>query len=61
MVDDLKLSLNKKYAEKSETTKSIKFLETQIKSIQDSFQKKMDGADNWLLAKKPLKEKNGRC
>ena len=54
MVDDLKLSLNKKYAEKSETTKSIKFLETQIKSIQDSFQKKMDGADNWLLAKKPL-------
>ena len=54
MIDELKLSLNKKYAEKTETTKSIKFLETQIKSIQESFQKKMDGADNWLLAKKPL-------
>ena len=54
MIDELKLSLNKKYAEKTETTKTIKFLETQIKSIQESFQKKMDGADNWLLAKKPL-------
>ena len=54
MIDDLKLGLNKKYAEKTETTKSIKFLETQIKTIQESFQKKMEGADNWLLAKKPL-------
>ena len=25
-----------------------------IKTIQESFQKKLDGADNWLLAKKPL-------
>ena len=54
MIEELKLSLNKKYAEKTETNKSIKFLETQIKSIQESFQKKIDGADNWLLAKKPL-------
>ena len=54
MIDELKLGLNKKYAERNETNKSIKFLETQIKSIQESFQKKMDGADNWLLAKKPL-------
>ena len=54
MIEELKLSLSKKYAEKTETNKSIKFLETQIKSIQESFQKKIDGADNWLLAKKPL-------
>ena len=54
MIDELKLGLNKKYAERNETNKSIKFLETQIKTIQESFQKKMDGADNWLLAKKPL-------
>ena len=54
MIDDLKLNLNKKYAEKVETTKNIKFLETQIKTLQTSFQKKMDGGDNWLLAKKPL-------
>ena len=51
-IDELKLSLNKKYADKSETNKTLKFLETQIKSILES--KKMDGADNWLLAKKPL-------
>ena len=54
MVEELKLSMNKKFADKSETNKSIKFLETQIKSIQESFTKKMEGADNWLLAKKPL-------
>ena len=51
-IDELKLSLNKKYADKSETNKSLKYLETQIKSILES--KKMEGADNWLLAKKPL-------
>jgi hypothetical protein len=54
LVEELKLSISKKYADKSETNKSIKFLETQIKTIQESFTKKMEGADNWLLAKKPL-------
>ena len=54
MIEELKLSLSKKYADKTETNKSIKFLETQIKTIQESFTKKMEGADNWLLAKKPL-------
>ena len=51
-IDELKISLNKKYADKSETNKSLKYLETQIKTILET--KKMDGADNWLLAKKPL-------
>ena len=54
MIEELKLNISRKYAEKNETNKSIKFLETQIKSIQDSFQRKVDGSDNWLLAKKPL-------
>ena len=53
-IEELKLTLNKKYAEKNETNKNMKFIETQIKTIQESFQKKLDGADNWLLAKKPL-------
>ena len=53
-IEELKLNLSKKYADKTETSKSIKFLETQIKSIQESLQKKVDGSDNWLLAKKPL-------
>jgi hypothetical protein len=39
MIEELKLSLSKKYADKTETNKSIKFLETQIKTIQESFQK----------------------
>ena len=54
MIDDMKLSFSKKYADKNEITKSIKLLETQIKTIQESLQKRVDGADNWLLAKKPF-------
>ena len=52
-MDEFKLACHKKYAEKIELSKSIKLLETQIKSLSDSY-KKMDGSDNWLLAKKPL-------
>ena len=54
MIDELKLNCNKKYSDKYETIKSIKFLETQIKSINDQYVKKAEGQDNWLLAKKPL-------
>ena len=50
----MKINISKKYAEKNEINKSMKLLETQIKTIQESLQKKIDGADNWLLAKKPL-------
>ena len=51
-LDELKLFINKRYADKIETNKSLKYLETQIKSFLEM--KKGDGADNWLLAKKPL-------
>ena len=54
IIDELKLSISRKYAEKSETNKTFKFLETQLKTVMDSASKKMDGSDNWLLAKKPL-------
>ena len=54
MIDELKLNLGKRFADKIDVNKSIKFLETQIKSIQESYNRKMEGADNWLLAKKPL-------
>ena len=53
-IEELKLNLNKRFSDKNETSKSIKFLETQIKSLQESLQKKVDGSDNWLLAKKPF-------
>ena len=54
MLNELKLNCNKKYCEKYDTMKTIKFLETRIQSIQDSFNQKNDGSDNWLLAKKPM-------
>ena len=53
-IDELKLSIYKKYADKNETNKTLKFLETQLKTILEQSVKKADGADNWLLAKKPL-------
>ena len=52
-IDELKLFINKKYAEKNETNKTLKYLEMQIKSLVEGT-KKADGGDNWLLAKKPL-------
>ena len=54
MLDELKINCNKKYCDKYETSKSIKYLETQIKHIEDQYTKKAEGQDNWLLAKKPL-------
>ena len=54
MLDELKINCNKKYADKYETVKNIKFLETQIKAINDQYVKKAEGQDNWLLAKKPM-------
>ena len=54
LIDELKLSSNKKYADKIETSKNIKFLETQIKTLHDAYLKKNEAGDNWLLAKKPI-------
>ena len=54
IIDELKITSNKKYADKIETSKSIKFLETQIKTLHDAFLKKNEAGDNWLLAKKPI-------
>ena len=54
LIDDLKINCNKKFADKFETSKSIKFLETQIKTIHESITKKNEIGDNWLLAKKPI-------
>ena len=54
MMDELKLAISKKYSDKHDTNKNFKFLETQIKLIQDNYEKKLDGQENWLLAKKPM-------
>ena len=54
MLDEYRINNNKKYADKYDTSKNFKFLETQIKTMSDNYNKKLDGQDNWLLAKKPL-------
>lgn len=52
--DEQKLQNNKRYADKIDTSKNIRYLETQIKNIIDVYIKKEEGGDNWLIAKKPM-------
>ena len=52
-ITEYKILVQKKYLEKYEFNKIIKSLEVQIKSLGE--QPKKDDAENWLLAKKPLK------
>ena len=53
-LEDLRLSCLKKFADKSETSKNIKYLDTQIKHIIQVYIQKAEKGENWLLAKKPL-------
>ena len=53
-MEDLKLTNAKKYAERIETIKNIKYLDQQIKQIIQYYIKKNDKDNNWLIAKKPL-------
>jgi hypothetical protein len=53
-VEELKINSHRKFAEKNDTQKNIKYLDTQIKYIIDVYIKKMEKGDNWLLAKKPI-------
>ena len=54
-LEDAKLTLSKKFAERVETNKNIKFLDQQIKNIIQLYIKKNEkDSNNWLIAKKPL-------
>ena len=53
LIEDIKSTLHKKYVEKQEIQKTIKYMENQIKSLNESL-KKYDGSENWLLAKRPI-------
>ena len=53
-VEELKLMSTKKFADKIDTGKSIKYLDSQIKYLTEVFIKKNDRNDNWLIAKKPV-------
>ena len=54
MIENIVIKNKKQFANKFETVKSYKLLETKLNSINDSYNKKANGAENWLLAKKPL-------
>ena len=53
-LEELKLMSGKKFADKIDTGKSIKYLDTQIKYLSEIYSKKNDRSDNWLIAKKPI-------
>ena len=53
-IEDLRLTSIKKFADRLETNKNVKYLDQQIKQIIEVFIKKNDKDNNWLIAKKPL-------
>ena len=53
-MDEIKVITVKKFADKTEVSKNIRYLDTQIKHIMEMFSKKNDKGDNWLIAKKPI-------
>lgn len=53
-IEESRLGMIKKFADKIDTLKSIKYIEAQLKHIIEIYVKKMDRGDNWLLAKKPI-------
>jgi hypothetical protein len=53
-IEEFRLQAGKKFADKSETSKNVKFLDSQIKHIIEVYIKKMEKGDNWLIAKKPV-------
>jgi len=53
-LENIQLTSYKKFADKSDTIKNFKYIETQIKSLFEILQKRSGDNDGWLLAKKPL-------
>ena len=53
-MEELRLSSAKKFAERVETIKNLKYLDQQIKHIVQVYIKKLDKNENWLIAKKPI-------
>ena len=53
-LEELKIACSKKFADKIETNKNMKYLDQQLKHIIDVYIKRMEKGDSWLIAKKPL-------
>ena len=54
MLEEYKLLAQRKFADKVETQKSIKLVDTQIKHFISEYIKKNEKGDNWMLATKPV-------
>ena len=52
--EEFKLINTRKFADKIETNRSMKYLDSQIRHIIDVYIKRMDKNDSWLIAKKPI-------
>ena len=59
--EELKIASNKKFAERIETTKNFKYLDTKIKNILQIYIKREKRSENWLLAKKPITNLCASC
>ena len=53
-LEDLKIASSKKFADRNEVNRTIKYLDQQIRNIVQVYIKKIEKGDNWLLAKKPI-------
>lgn len=53
-IEENKLMFFKKFADKLETKKYLKYLDIQLNGINEGINNKHEKRDNWLLAKKPL-------
>ena len=53
-LEELKLMSGKKFADKIDTGKTLRYLDTQIKYLSENILKRTDRNDSWLIAKKPM-------
>ena len=53
-LEELKLFTIKRFTDKIENNKNIKFLDSQIRHIIDVYIKRINKPESWLIAKKPL-------
>ena len=53
-MEDLKIAFAKKFSEKNEVNRVMKYLDQQIRNIIQIYIKKIEKGDNWLLSKKPI-------
>ena len=61
LLEEYKLLASRKFADKIETQKNLKLLDTQIKHFINEYIENNNKGDNWLLASKPVGFKCASC